>query len=500
MNAPRTYGHWRPPRGFGIGQLSTGQTLTVFLAVTIPVILLNFSGLSGAIALAIGALVFTAVVVKIGGSSVSDVLLRRIRFTRARAADWTELTGGMVTDHPRRHDLPGVLGTVVPLSTDDGRGGHQGLLWDRRTGTLTAVLRVSPVGLDLADRGQADAWVANWGAFLGDLGYRPMVAHIAVSIDTSPTGGTTLRDHVTAHVDPQTPAPARAVMAELAASAPASSAEVDARVSVTFDPSRATPRPADLAAGVAEVTRWLPGLESQLGMAGVAVRRRASAAWLTGRLRVAFDPATRSDLTGYGDHPTEQTANHIGDHPDELLDWAEAGPIAARELWDHYRHDSGISVTWAMVEAPRQAVMDKVLVPLLAPGPFPRRFTLLYTPLSAGEAADEVEREITNTQVRRAWSRRTRRDETQRDRDDLARATQSAREEAEGAGVGRFTLYVTTTVTDETLLPAATADVEQRAGQAKIRLRRLCGSQAAGFAASLGFGINPTELARRPRR
>ncbi|WP_369804886.1 SCO6880 family protein, partial [Pseudonocardia sp. Ae717_Ps2] len=133
----------------------------------------------------------------------------------------------------------------------------------------------------------------------------------------------------------------------------------------------------------------------------------------------------------------------------------------------------GLSVSWAMVEAPRQSVMDRVLVPLLAAGPFARRMTLLYEPLSAGAAADEVEREITNTQVRRMWAHKTKRDETQRDRDDLSRAVQSAREEAEGAGVGRFTLYVTTTVFDAEQMPAATADVEQRAGQAKVRLRRL---------------------------
>lgn len=489
MTAPRTYGNWRPPRGFGIGQLNTGQTLTVFLSVALPVVILNFSTHSGLFALMIGAVVIATVVIRIGGNSLSDVVMRRLRFARSKSAGWTELTGGMVSDHQRRHALPGPMGPVVPLSTDDGRGGKQGLLWDRRTGWLTAVMRVSPIGLDLADRGQADSWVANWGAFLADLGYQPMIQHIAVTVDTSPTGGTTLRDYVADRVDPRAPEPARAVLAELAASAPASSAEVDARVSVTFDPNQATPRPPDLAAGVAEVTRWLPGLESHLGMAGVAVRHRATAAWLTGRLRVAYDPASRTDLTGYDEHSDQ-----------ELLSWAEAGPVSARETWDHWQHDSGISVSWAMVEAPRQAVMDRVLVPLLAPGPFPRRVTLLYEPFSAGAAADEVEREITNTQVRRAWARKTKRDETQRDRDDLARAVQSAREEAEGAGVGRFTLYVTTTVSDEALLPSATADVEQRAGQAKVRLRRLRGSQVTGFAASLGLGINPAELARRPRR
>ncbi|WP_369804895.1 SCO6880 family protein [Pseudonocardia sp. Ae717_Ps2] len=137
----------------------------------------------------IGALVIGAVVIKIGGSSLSDVVMRRLRFTRSKAAGWTDRTGGMVTDHLRRHDLPGPMGPIVPLSTDDGRGGKQGLLWDRRTGWLTAVLRVSPVGLDLADPGQADAWVANWGAFLADLGYQPMIRHVAVTVDTSPTGG-----------------------------------------------------------------------------------------------------------------------------------------------------------------------------------------------------------------------------------------------------------------------------------------------------------------------
>lgn len=135
-----------------------------------------------------------------------------------------------------------------------------------------------------------------------------------------------------------------------------------------------------------------------------------------------------------------------------------------------------------------------MLAPLLAPGPFPRRTTWLYQPYPAEQAAAKVEAEVTSGQIRHAWAERTRRDETQRDRDDRARALQSAREEAQGAGVGRFTLYLTTTLTDPDQLPAAIADVDQRAGQAKLRLRRLRGSQAAGFAAALGVGIDPADL------
>ena len=101
-----------------------------------------------------------AMLVRIGGYSLTDVVGRRVRFSRARSAGWTELSGGLLTDHPRGEDLPGPMAPMVPLSTDDGRGGSQGMLWDRRTGRLTVVIRVSPIGLDLADRGQADAWVA----------------------------------------------------------------------------------------------------------------------------------------------------------------------------------------------------------------------------------------------------------------------------------------------------------------------------------------------------
>ena len=186
--------------------------------------------------------------------------------------------------------------------------------------------------------------------------------------------------------------------------------------------------------------------------------------------------------------------------PELLLAWAEAGPVRATETWEHWRHDSGISVSYAMTDAPRQAVTDRILTSLLAPGPFPRRVTLLYKAYSAAAAADKVEQQITDTTVRQAWAARTKRDVTQRDRDDIARAVQSAREEAEGAGVGEFCLYATTTVADLELLPAATADVEQRAGQSKLRLRRMRGAQAGTFAAALGLGIDPVELAHRTRR
>ncbi|MHA6622918.1 SCO6880 family protein [Pseudonocardia sp. DLS-67] len=478
---PRLYGNWRAERGWGVAGLSSAATITVFVAILVPLLAASIAPTAALPLAAAAAVVVAGVVVRIGGVSLADVLVRRARFTRARAAGWTELSAGVLTEHPRAADLPGVLAPLLPLDVDDGRGGRHALLWNRRTGTLSAVLRCSPIGLDLADRDQTDAWVASWGAFLADLGYQPLVRHVAVTVDTVPAGGTTVPDHVARELDPAAPPLAKRVLDELVRATPATCAAVDVRLTVCLDPNRATPKPADLFAAIIEVGRWLPGLDFTLGTCGVAVLGRAAVGWLTGRIRAAFDPAVHGDVTAAGEAA-------------QLLAWADAGPVAAIERWDHYRHDSGLSVSWALREAPRQAVGPTVLAPLLAPGPFRRRVTWLYQPYPADQAAAKVEAEVTGGQIRRAWATRTRRDETQRERDDRDRAVQSAREEAEGAGVGQITAYITTTVQHDADLDAAVADVEQRAGQAKLRLRRLRGSQAAGFAAALGVGIDPVDL------
>jgi hypothetical protein len=479
------YGNWRAERGWGIGSLSTTSTVVLFAAVLVPLVAISMFPTATLSLLGGSAVLIAAVVVRVGGVSATDLVLRRWRFHRARAAGWTHLSAGVLVDHPRAADLPGVLAPLRPLDMDDGRGGRHALLWHRRNGTLTAVLRCSPIGLDLADEDQTDTWVASWGALLADLGHLPMIRHLAVTIDTAPAGGTTMRDHVTAALDTTAPALSRRILAELVELTPATAADIDTRVAICLDPARATPRPPDLLAAAVEVGRRLPTVENQLAACGVAVLGRATIAWLTGHLRAAFDPHARPDIARLTD---------LDPAPDAALAWADAGPVSAHEHWDTYQHEGALSVTWALREAPRQAVGPGVLAALLAPGPFPRRTTWLYHPYPADQAAAKVEAEVTSGQVRRAWAERTRRDETQRERDDRARAVQSAREEAQGAGVGRFTLYVTTTVLHPDDLPGAIADVEQRAGQSKLRLRRLRGAQAAGFAAALGVGIDPADL------
>jgi len=228
-------------------------------------------------------------------------------------------------------------------------------------------------------------------------------------------------------------------------------------------------KPASLAEAATRVSLTLRGLETALTACGLSVLGRYDADRLAATVRTAFDPAVRGSISE--------------------LDWADAGPVSAEERWDSYRHDSGHSVSWTLREAPRQLVTSGVLMRLMAPGAWPRRVTLTYQAFTAEQAAGVLEREVNAASFRSAYHRRTGREETARDRADLARAESAALEEAQGAGVVLFSAYVTTTVTDDVQLDAAVADVEQRAGAAKLRLRRAYGAQATTFAATLPCGV-----------
>jgi hypothetical protein len=278
------------------------------------------------------------------------------------------------------------------------------------------------------------------------------------------------------------------VLSQLVDVSPAAAADVETRVSITFDPAHSPARPRNLDESVAEIGRTLPGLVDALGSCGLTVLGRATAADLVATVRAAYDPAARGDVARLVDARNTTTAGG-------LLDWDTSGPVAADEEYDRYRHDSGWSVSWAWHEAPRANVHADVLSRLLAPGPYPKRVSLVYRPFSAGEAARVTEREVNAAAFRDALRAAQKRDENARDRADKERALRAAREEAAGAGVGLMSMFVTVTVLDEDELGRAVADIESRAEVAKIRLRRLWASQAAGFATTLPCGLCPPQLA-----
>ncbi len=482
-----TYGGWRRSRGIGLLNMSPGGTVLVM--VTIAMVLL-----AGAVSLTVAAylvgpavvLVFFAVA-QWQGAPLIHVITRRVRWWWGSLHGHTSYRAGIVVEHPRAWQLPGVLAPTELFSAEDSYGGQYGVVWDKRSGLLTATLRCAATSTWLANPGDSERWVANWGAWLASLGYMPEVRWVAVTVDTAPDPGSTLREQVEARMVPTAPEPALQIMEELVRRSPGAAADVDTHVSITFDPQMAASKPKNLDESVAEFGRTLHGLQSQLSNCGVTVLGRATAPQLAGTVRRAFDPASRGEVNRLLQSPTGQ----------ELLTWADAGPVGAEEAHDHYRHDSGISVSWGWNEAPRQRVHSGVLARLVAPGTHPKRVTLMYRPYSAAASARLLEAEVQATAFRAELSRRQGKDSTARDHADRERAHRAATEEATGAGVCLVSLYVTVTVQNEDDLAAAVADVVARSETAKIRLRRLTFSQAAGFATTLPCGVHPAELSRR---
>lgn len=484
----RTYGGWRRRRGIGLMGLDSTATFTVMGAALVLVIVAAFDEqvllyLAPPVLLAGGL-----GLIRVSGVSLARLALARCRWWWASWRGYTRYRAGIVVDHPRAFQLPGVLAPLELLSAEDGYCGTYGIVWEQHTGLLTATLKVVPSSTWLADRADADAWVASWGSWLAALGHLPAVRWVTVTVETAPEPGSTLTQAVQNIIDPSAPETARRILTEVAAAAPATAADVQTRVSITFDPAATPANPKNLTEAIGELTRTIDAMAGALGNCGVTVLGRASATDISAACRAAFDPHSRGDVAALLEQPGRAA---------ELLTWADAGPVAATEHTDFYEHDGGISVSWGWHEPPRQNVHSDILACLVAPSAHAKRVTLQYRALSAAAASRVLQQEVNAASFRAQLRRRSGRDETARDAYDSARARQAAAEEAMGAGVCLVSMYVTVTVTDPEQLPRAVANVEAAADSSKVRLRRLWGSQAAAFATGLPCGIAPAELSHR---
>lgn len=490
MSNDPAYSGGRKPRGFGLGKL-TGKRSGIIVVCVVLIAMSSWVDivLTGLLlVLCIPVLLIAVIPFGASGKTVAERVLTHMRFGSGSASGASAWADDVLSEVPRGENLPGVLAPIQPIEVEDGRGGHQCLLWNRRTGILSAPLFVSPVGLTLADEDDARTWVTNFGGMLADLGHMPTVNSMVFTCESAPTGGMDqrqyTRDRIKAATEaaekngaPPPPGVCVEVMSELVVQSRAQTADVKCLVTINFDLSKANPEPKTLATGAAEVVNMLPRYESSLASAGMTVTHRASKGEVIRYLRAAFDPALR-------------TSEYSED--DEHWAWRDAGPIRTEESVDVYAHDSGYSVSWLYSESVGGLRRFRGMLPMVSPGKYHRRFSMIYRPFTAAEAADKVEKEVTAGTIRRIWASKTKKDETQREHDDRRQARRDAQEESLGAGLGLFTFYVTTTVRNESTLSAACADVERRMAESKTKWRRARRAQAPTFAASLGLGIDPT--------
>jgi hypothetical protein len=362
----RTYGGWRRTRGIGLFGLGEVASLVVIGVILLILALTSFSVSAGLFSAPVGLIVIGATITKRDGESLATIGQRRARWWWGKSSGYQSLRAGQVVEELGAWDLPGPLAPSRLLNAHDNVAGSYGLVWDQRTGLLSATLKCAALSTWLVDAEVGDGWVANWHAWLASLGYEPMIAWVAVTVDSAPEPGSTLAQHVYTRLSPNAPEHARRIMEELVRTSPGTAADVHTRVTITFDPSMSSEPLATLPEQAAEVSRLLSGMESALRACGVGSVERVEDYELAGMIRTAFDPAARGDVQALVAAAAEGSRGAA-----EALTWHEAGPTGHEEHWRHYEHDSGVSVVWGWHEAPRQRVTSNVLARLMTPGRFP---------------------------------------------------------------------------------------------------------------------------------
>lgn len=469
----RTYGNWRKPTSPGIFGIGLAGTLVLF----------------GGALLVIGAL-FISLVVAVGLAMMVAVglapLLIRDQHGRngmqwlAAQSSWALGTmqgrqyyrsGPLGRTPTDTHPLPGLGASLQVRDEVDGHGQPFAIITAPGPWHHTVVLNCHADGASLVDVDQVDTWVAYWGDWLAQLTHEPGLLAASVTIEAAPDTGARLATEVTGNIHPEAPPLAREVLAEIVRDYPVGSAQLTSRIALTYSGSaRNTGARRDINAVAQTLGSRLPGLASDLLMTGAGPAIPMTARDLAVMTRIAFDPTSSAD---FDERP--QVA------------WDEAGPVGTMETPDAYRHDGSWSITWSMSDAPRGEVFSTVLNRLVMPHPdiLRKRVTLVYRPHDIGASARLVERD------RKDALFKARQAKIAQARDSIAvqAADKAAAEEASGAGLVRFSLYVTATVGSADDLALAASAVDNLASASRLRLRRVRYGQATAFLTALPLGL-----------
>ncbi|MCX5068206.1 hypothetical protein OOJ91_20405 [Micromonospora lupini] len=467
----RAYGNWRRGVSAGLFGLGTIGTLIMFGLALLTVLMLAVSLVAALLTALCGAAVLVPLAIRVNGRTGLQVMAARFAWWRGRSRRQHLYLSGVASKVTQTHQLPGILARSQIYEVETGRSGRIGVVVIPQSRHYTVTLRCYPEGMDLVDQSAIDARVAHLAAWLSNLSREPGLVQAAVTVESTPDPGTRLATEVNDTMSPQAPELARQVLQEVVRSYPAGSATVETRVSLTYTlpPNRRQLSHEDMCR---EVAARLPNLHSGLSAAGGGGVRPMMPRSLVRAVRAAYDPGTSIELSRT---------------PDLDLTWENAGPVSARESWDHYRHDSGVSRTWGMVEAPRGVTFANTFARLTDPDPqlLRKRVSLIYRPYSPAESAKLVESDKRDARFNATKKSQA----TARDLADLSAAEQAAQEEASGAGVVRFTVLVTATVSSVEQLDEATRIIDSRAAEARLMLRPMYGAQAATFAATLPTGV-----------
>lgn len=389
------------------------------------------------------------------------------------ALDWLPVTGGWLARRVTgatawRARLRGRADTVVVPGVRELRlvdlDETAAAVWDRRSGTLTAVLRVEGRGLAFSDDVDQESRLVGWGRVLGALSGQPGVARVQVVVRTRPMGAGQVRRWWAEHGLAEASWASRLV-ADLLADADSHAVRTETLLAIAVrTPGRRTVSPAARTAALQQVA----GIADAVRTAGLDVAGCLDRVGLAGALRGAFDPYTaggRDDVAA----------------PDGSGTLVAGAALA--ESWDRVRTDSAVHAVFWLRQWPRTDVAAGFLAPLLLAGAH-RTWSLTCEPVPLARAMRDIRRakvEHASTAAQRARLGQV------DDQTLAAEAEDVARREADlvaGHGDLRFTGLLVVTAPDDDALDVACTAAESAAAQSMCELRRLVGQQAAALTAA----------------
>ncbi|WP_424216688.1 SCO6880 family protein (plasmid) [Streptomyces sp. BI20] len=490
---------FRARHSYGVAGLSKSGTLVTVGALSLAAFLCTVVPSSLFLTLPVILVGVALANTRLHGMSALAYHLAAHRWRRASHAEETSFRR-VLLPFPDALELPGPAAATTLLRAHDPITGRSvGVVHDRRTGHMSLTTLLAPAGSLTAPLLTVENQVRGWAGVLDGMAGDPRVKGASVTIQITPGAGEALADDVALRADPDAPPLARALLEELVRTTPRATASVVPWLTVTVDPRPASGLSAEDAASlspsrervrggaersgdvelfdkVAEALRTVDAID--LSGTGTDVLRRADDLDLRRLVRCAYDPA-----------PATLAA------PDAAfreLSWGECGPQAAEDGFTEYVHDGAVSQSWVLREMPHRPVPYSVLLPLLSPGRYQRRVTLLYRVLDplAGQAV--LEREIAHAENRAHTTVHLKGRPTWAQRADQRRAELAAAQAARGAQVVDWTLIVTATADSAEALSSARQEVERAVAATRgIRLRPAFGAQAATFAAGLPLGCHP---------
>ncbi|MEU7314825.1 SCO6880 family protein [Streptomyces sp. NPDC007083] len=475
---PRTYGNFRKPRASGLRGLSLGATMLLFgglIAVVLSTLVSVWAALALAVVLAL-AMAPLAVRDRHGRTLMQRGAVRLAWWRNTSSGGNLYRSGPLGRAGGGTCRLPGLAAQSSLSEAQDGYGRPFAVITVPATNHHTVVVSCDADGAALVDERQVDIWVAHWGQWLSALGTEPGLVAASVTVETAPDPGVRLQQEIGANAVDDAPDLAREMLRDVVAAYPSGSAQISTRIALTYSgAARAGAPRRNVEEMAVHIGTRLPGLTAGLSMTGAGTAVPMTATELAEAVRVAYDPTVAQLVE------EARAAGGTG------LTWDEAGPTAAQEEWDHYRHDGVHSITWAMTEAPQGEVFSNVLTGLVQPSRdiARKRVTLLYRPHSRAEGARVVQQDYKNalfTAQQQPIGRAS-------DDAEVVAARKAAEEQAQGHGVIQFGLLITATVDSAEDLPRATAAVDNLAPAARIAVRPAYGSQAAAFAAALPLGL-----------